>query len=208
VGSQFIDVDYSDDHMCVQLNRPPVNAFTVLMFEQLTHIISRISGDPRPILLSGAASFFSAGFDTKDPESDPAAADRAARTCVATLQGHPGPIVATVQGAAVGVGLLLAMSSDVLVIAQNAKLLMPEVTLGIDADAGPLRRFIPEASIRRMCLLGAPMTAEDLSLKAAGAIVCDSSETQKRAVEVIHHLARLDAGAIRRIKAGLDATEG
>jgi enoyl-CoA hydratase len=157
--------------------------------------------------VSPTCTWVSAGFDIKDPESDPAAADRAARTCVATLQGHPGPIVGAVEGAAVGVGLLLAMSSDVLVIARNARLLMPEVTLGIDADAGALRRFIPEASTRRMCLLGAPMTTEDLSLKAAGAIVCDSSEAHKRAVEVIYHLARLDARAIRRMTASLVEAE-
>jgi enoyl-CoA hydratase/carnithine racemase len=204
VRSQLIDVGSAEDHISVQLNRPPVNALTLPMFEQLTEAISEIRGDPRPVLLNGAAAFFSAGFDIKIPVSDPAAADDAARTCVAALAGHPAPIVAAVEGAAVGVGLLLAMSSDVLVIARHARLRMPEITLGIDADAGPLRRFIPEAWVRRMCLLGAAVTAEDLSLEASGAIVCDSSQAHKRAMEVISSLARLDAGAVRRMKAGLD----
>jgi len=173
------------------------------MFEQLTEAISKIRGDPRPVLLNGAAGFFSAGFDIKAPASDPAAADDAARTCVAALEGHPAPIVAAVEGAAVGVGLLLAMSCDVLVIARNARLRMPEVTLGIDADAGPLRRFIPQGWVRRMCLLGAAVTAEDLSLEASGAIVCDSGQAHNRAMGVISSLARLDAGAVRRMKAEL-----
>jgi enoyl-CoA hydratase len=208
VHSQLIDVGYAEDHVRVQLNRPPVNALTLRMFEQLTEAISVIRGDPRPVLLSGAAGFFSAGFDIKIPVSDPAAADDAARACVAALEGHPAPIVAAVEGAAVGVGLLLAMSCDVLVIARNTRLRMPEITLGIDAETGPLRRFIPQGWIRRMCLLGAGVTAQDLGLEASGAIVCNSSEAHKRAIEVVGTLAQLDAGAVRSIKAGLERRTG
>src|ERR1700730_1312976 len=136
-----VTVDCFEKHIRVQLDRPPVNAFTVEMFEQLTVALSQIRGDPRPVLLGGAAGIFSAGMDIKVPVTDPRAADKAARACVAALLRHQAPIVAAVDGAAVGVGLLLAMSADFLVIARNARLRMPEITLGIEADPDPLRRF-------------------------------------------------------------------
>src|SRR6202011_2684170 len=106
--------------------------------------------------------------------------DEGPGACVDALLRHQGPIVAAVDGAAVGVGLLLAMSADFLVIARNARLRMPEVTLGIDADPEPLRRFIPEPWVRRICLLGASVTAEDIGLGVTGAIICDAGECHQQ----------------------------
>jgi enoyl-CoA hydratase len=195
-----ICVDSSSYWIEVRLTRPPVNAFTVEMFDALTAVFSSIAEDPRPVLLCGESAVFSAGFDIRAPVSDPVAADTAARSCVAAVRAHPGPTVAAVEGAAVGVGLLLAASVDLLVVARNARLRMPEITLGIDADVGPLRRFVPEPWVRRMCLLGEVFTAEDLCLQAAGAVVCDPGRAHERGTELVRSLGGLSPTALREMK--------
>lgn len=199
-SAEGLSVVSSSELVHIRLTRPPVNAFTPGMFDDVAAALWKLAEDPRPVLLSGDSGVFSAGFDIKSPQSDPEAADRAARTCVASVRDHPGPTVAAVEGAAVGVGLLLAMSVDVLVVARDTRLRMPEITLGIDADVDPLRRFLSEPWIRRLCLLGEAFTPEELCLQAAGSIVCDAGTALDRGIGVARSLGRLDPVSLRKMK--------
>jgi enoyl-CoA hydratase len=198
--AEGISVSEASDLIHLRLSRPPVNAFTVEMFGALTAALLKLADDPRPVLLSGSPRVFSAGFDIKAPSTGPVSADSAARACIAALRDHPGPTVAAVEGAAVGVGLLLAMSVDLLVVARNARLSMPEIVLGLAADVDPLRRFIAEPWIRRMCLLGEAFTPEALCLDAAGSMVCEPGTAQERGMELGRALGRLRPDCLRDVK--------
>ena len=197
---ESFSVEAVSDLVHIRLTRPPVNAFTPEMFDGVAAALSKLAEDPRPVLLSGNSGVFSAGFDIKSPQSDPVAADNAARACVASVRDHPGPTVAAVEGAAVGVGLLLAMSVDVLVVASNARLRMPEITLGVDADVDPLRRHLAEPWLRRLCLLGEAFTPDDLCLQARGSIVCEAGTALDRGFDVARSLGRLDPVSLRKMK--------
>jgi enoyl-CoA hydratase len=105
---------------------------------------------PRPILIAGGGEVFSAGFDLKEQADIETASEHASR-CLTALQAHRSPVIAAVEGAAVGLGMLIATSSDILVVSRTARLRMPEVTIGITSDVAPLRRYLPEPWIRRMC---------------------------------------------------------
>src|SRR5260370_24660450 len=156
---------------------------------------------PRPVLLTGANGIFSAGFDIRKPGRDEAATVAAARDCLAAIQGHPAPVVAAVEGAAVGIGLLIAVSADILVISRSARLRMPEVMLGIDSDVAPLRRFLPDPWIRRMCLSGEAFTASDLRLDyCAGATVCEPGTTEQAASAGFESLSPIDPSLLDRAK--------
>jgi enoyl-CoA hydratase len=198
--AEGIAVAESADFLHLRLTRPPVNAFTVEMFDGLAAALVKLGDDPRPVVLSGSPAIFSAGFDVKAPGADPAVADAAARACVAALRDHPGPTVAAVEGAAVGVGLLLAMSADLLVVASNARLRMPEIVLGLDPDIDPLRRFLAEPWIRRMCLLGEAFTPEVLCLDAAGSVVCAPGTAEQRGIELARSLGQLRPDCVRNVK--------
>jgi enoyl-CoA hydratase len=198
--AEGISVAEGPDFVHLRLTRPPVNAFTVGMFDGLAAVLIKLGDDPRPLLLSGSRTVFSAGFDIKAPDTEPVAADAAARACVAALRDHPGPTVAAVEGAAVGVGLLLAMSADLLVVASNARLRMPEIALGLEADVDPLRRFLAEPWIRRMCLLGEAFTPEVLCLDAAGPVVCEPGTAEQRGIEVARALGQLRPDCVRSMK--------
>ena len=188
----------------IRFDRPPVNAFTVDMFRQLRAHLERVSESLVPVLLTGANGRFSAGFDVNQPGRSDAATANEAHQCVAAVQRHPAPVVAAVEGAAVGIGLLIAVSADILVISRSARLGMPEVKLGIDSDAVPLRRFLPDPWIRRMCLSGETFTAADLRMDCyAGATVCEPGTTEEAAEAVLGSFSAIEAAFLARAKRGL-----
>jgi enoyl-CoA hydratase/carnithine racemase len=100
----------------------------------------------------------------------------------------------------VGLGLLVAASADILVASRTARLRMPEINLGIVSDPEPLRRILPEMWVRRMCLLGEAVTAFEVQLDAAGAILCDPGGTEEAAGRVLGSLVTLEATALNRTK--------
>lgn len=199
-----VRLDLVDGVARIRFDRPPVNAFTVDMFRQLRAQLERATESRAPVLLTGANGRFSAGFDVHQPGVNDVATAREAQQCVAAIQDHPAPVVAAVEGAAVGIGLLIAVSADVLVISRSARLAMPEVKLGIDSDAAPLRRFLPDPWIRRMCLSGATFTAADLRMDCyGGATVCEPGTTEEAAEAVLGAFSATEAAFLERAKRGL-----
>ena len=200
MSPEGVSVSYRPDAIRICLDRPPVNAFTVEMLGYITAVIDDACADPRPMLITGSARIFSAGFDVKYPAPDTPTVNAAAGECLTAVQKHPGPTVAAVEGAAVGLGLLIAASADILVVSRTAQLCMPEVTLGIASDVQPLRRFLPDPWVRRMCLLGETFSAEQVHFESAGAIVCQPGTAQDRAEDVIGALNGVNATALRQVK--------
>jgi enoyl-CoA hydratase len=195
-----VDVSYGPGATRIRLDRPPVNAFTVGMLRYFAAAITDPAAGARPLLISGAPGVFSAGFDIKQPASDPLTADALARKCICAVQDHPGLTVVAVEGAAVGLGLLIAASADILVLSKSALLRMPEVTLGIASDVQPLRRFLPDAWIRRLCLMGESCTAEQMHLDRVGVMVCEPGSVQARAEAVVTGASDFDVDALGEIK--------
>jgi enoyl-CoA hydratase len=195
-----IGVRYGPDAIRICLDRPPVNALTVDMLQRMRATFARAHEDPRPVLLTGASGIFSAGFDINSPASDQLTVDTVAHRVLAAMQNRSGLVVAAVEGAAVGLGLLFAASADVLVVSRAARIRMPEVFLGIAADVRPLRRFLSDPWIRRLSLLGEEFSAEQLRLDCAGAVLCEPGGCQDRAEEIIASAKGASAAAIRVMK--------
>lgn len=190
----------------ISFDRPPVNAFTVDMFRQLRTCLEQAGEGPRPVLLAGGNGRFSAGFDVRQPGLGDAATEEEARGCIAAIQEHPAPVVAAVEGVAVGLGLLIALSADILVISRSARLGMPEVKLGIDSDVATLRRFLPDPWIRRMCLSGETFLAGGLRMDCcAGATVCEPGTTGQAAAAIFESFAGIEAAFLERTKRRLAA---
>ena len=195
-----VEVGSSPNIIRIRLQRPPVNALTVQVIDRLRAQFAAIHDDPRPVLLCGLPRAFSAGFDVKAPADDPQMASDAATACLDAVRTHPGPTVAAVEGAAVGLGLLIAASADILVTSRSATFRMPEVTLGIASDVDGLRRFLPEMWVRRLCLSGEPFTAEQLHLEASGAMVCEPGTCEAAAEAIAGQLAALRPQFVRDAK--------
>jgi enoyl-CoA hydratase len=123
----------------ITLNRPDrLNAVSLELYEILAEVVRRADVEPsiRCLVLTGAGRAFCAGADLKAhaaspmPDRDRRRYGRAAQRANRMLQRCGKPVVAAVNGAAVGAGLELALSCDFIVVADDAKLRLPELVVG------------------------------------------------------------------------------
>ena len=152
----------------VTIDRAPVNAFDSVTKERLIAVAHELSrpGDVRAVVLTGRR-IFSAGDDIVEM----AAADRAYAArglerisdAVSAVAAIPVPVVAAVQGAALGGGCELALAADFRVAAHDSTWGLPEVHLGlIPAGGGTQRlpRLVGTARAKRMIYLGESVSGD------------------------------------------------
>jgi methylglutaconyl-CoA hydratase len=133
-----------DDHVCwITLNRPDVhNAMNRQLLDELREAFDSVArmerGEVRAVVLAGAGKSFSAGADINwmrasldfTAEENVADALALART-FDTINVCPVPVIARIQGAALGGGVGLAAVADIVVAADNARFAFSETKLGI-----------------------------------------------------------------------------
>jgi cyclohexa-1,5-dienecarbonyl-CoA hydratase len=120
----------------ITLDRPPLNVLTTAMMRELAAGLRRVSNDAsvRVVRLDAAGKAFSAGVDVADHLGDllPSMMD-ALRDLFAAFDGVPQPVVAVVQGAALGGGLEVVLGCDLVVASERATFGQPEIKLGVFA---------------------------------------------------------------------------
>ena len=146
----------------VVLNRPAArNALNTLILGDLTAVLARLAADPgcRAVLIHGAGGDFAAGADIGEIEGKTSAegATDPRKGHWAGVRAFPKPLVAAVDGFALGGGLELALMADLLVVGPAARLGLPETSLGLVPGAGGGQRLMARvgpARAARMVLLG------------------------------------------------------
>jgi crotonobetainyl-CoA hydratase len=153
----------------VQLDRPPANAIDAATSRLLGDAFKGFRDDPelRVAIVTGTGDrFFSAGWDLKAAAAgEPPDADYGVGG-FGGMQQLPGlnkPVIAAVNGLAVGGGLELAISADLIIAAEHARFALPEIKAGTLADAATIRlpRRIPYHVAMDMLLTGRWMDAEE-----------------------------------------------
>jgi enoyl-CoA hydratase/carnithine racemase len=151
----------------LRLNRPEKkNALTLEMYTALGEALRGAEDDPgiRAVLLSGAGDAFTGGNDLRDfLERPPTDESSPVLRFLDALIGSTRPLVAAVQGLAVGVGTTLLLHCDLVYAARAARFHLPFVQLGLVPEAGSsllLPQRIGRARAAEMLLLGEPMDAE------------------------------------------------
>jgi 2-(1,2-epoxy-1,2-dihydrophenyl)acetyl-CoA isomerase len=152
----------------IELNRPDsINAWNQPFGVDLLAAIERVSDDDevRSVLIAGAGRGFSAGADLKGgfepdkagrPDVYKALTERY-HPIIKGIRFMPKPVVAAVHGPAVGIGLSLALASDLIVAAEDAYFLLAFVNIGLTPDGGS-SMFVPnrvgQARATEMAMLG------------------------------------------------------
>ena len=144
------------------LNRPQAkNALNTALLARLAAVLDGLARDPtcRAVLLTGAEGNFAAGADIAEIEgkssSDGAIDPRKAHW--ATIRAFPKPLVAAVDGFALGGGFELALMADCLILGITARLGLPETNLGLIPGAGGAQRLLSlvgRARAARLVLTG------------------------------------------------------
>jgi enoyl-CoA hydratase len=151
----------------ITLNRPKVlNALSPALIAELTDALGRLEQDQevRAAVITGGDRVFAAGADIADM-SERTAVDQLARDQTgawARISAFTKPLIAAVNGYALGGGCELALMCDLLIAGDSARLGQPEVNLGIIPGAGGTQRWPRTAGkyvAMEAVLLGAPVTA-------------------------------------------------
>lgn len=152
-----------DGHIAtLTMDSPPVNALTRVLNDELTLALDRISetDDVRVVILTGAGKVFCAGADLKGRAEiikgpgDLLAHSRRTRECFHAIRECAKPVIAAINGAALGSGLAMVASSDVLIASEKASLGLPEVDVGLLGGCRHAMRLFGHSRTRRMMLTG------------------------------------------------------
>lgn len=165
----LIKLEVSDFVAVVTMDNPPVNAQPMELVEELTHIFDTFNDrdDVRTVVLTGAGKCFSAGAELKNrPDlSQPGARwtrNRKVREIAYSIADNAKPVIAAVNGPALGAGLGLVASCDIIVASENAVFGLPEVDVGLMGGGKHAARILPHSLTRRMMLTGYRAPAAEL----------------------------------------------
>ena len=205
------------DIVVLRLNRPQVrNALNITLRTQLADAVRTYGSDAqtRCIVITGSDTVFAAGADIGEmAEADPI--DVMARNVQQywrTIMDCPKPVIAAVEGFALGGGLELALCADIIVAGEGAKLGLPEVKVGILPGGGgtqKLARLIGSKRALLLMLTGRMFGAAEALQMGVVSEVAPTGEALARALEIAREIAAMPPISVRQIKeivhAGLNA---
>ena len=181
------------------------NAITRAMYAALTDALGAAASDAgvRAVVLSGAGGVFTAGNDLGDFLLDPPAGpDSPVFRFLRAASTFPKPLVAAVEGPAVGIGTTILLHCDLAYAAPDARFKMPFVDLGLVPEAASsllLPRVAGPMRAAGWLLFGEAFSADDAL--AAGLVNEVVADPTARALERAHTLAAKPPQAVRLTKA-------
>ena len=191
----------------VQLNRPgKKNAMTSSMYVTLADLLNDAAKDEqiRVVLWHGAGDSFSAGNDVEDfLKNPPGPGESPQARLMNALINFDKPVVAAVQGAAIGGGTTMLTHCDFVYAAESAKFQMPFINLGLVPEFGssyslPMR--IGHLRAAELILLGLPFDARRAAELGLVTRVVPDEKMMATATETAHELAQKPIGALRACK--------
>lgn len=175
-----VKLENRDGILIITLDRPKANAIDVATSLELYAAFKALNDDPalRVGVITGTGRFFSAGWDLGAAnEGEAVDADHGPGGFAGLTEyfSLTKPVIAAVNGLAVGGGFELALAADLIVASDTAKFWLPEAQLGMLPDSGGLLRLpkaIPARLAREMILTGRRMdAAEALALHLVNRVV-------------------------------------
>ncbi len=203
--SEHVVVSTSGDVLEVRFNRPEKkNALTREMYEAVSTAFEQADADPaiRVVLLTGSGDTFTSGNDVKDFQGS-SGRPRGGSRFLPAISSLQKPLIAAVNGAAIGVGTTMLMHCDLIVAARSARFVMPFTSLGLVPEAASsllVPRLLGHQRASAMLLLGEPLdaaTALDWGLVNR---VVDDAALMDTAREMARRLAALPPEAVRLTK--------
>ncbi len=220
VEDNLVRIERAEAVATVTINRPDsLNALNLELLEHLGQAFDALEGEAgvRTVVLTGAGKAFVAGGDIKEMLAfDPAGAEafsRKGQELMLRIGRLSKPVLAAVNGYALGGGLELALACDFIYASENARFGLPEVTLGVIPGFGGtqnLARLIGPNRAMELVFSGRVLTAEEALHWGLVNRVFPAGELAAKAMEAARAIAanggRAVAAARRAIVKGLDLT--
>jgi enoyl-CoA hydratase len=202
-------VEEREEAILVTINRPTaLNALNAQVMDELASVLSDLGGraNGRPIILTGAGRAFVAGadiagmvnFTAEDAEAFAAKGQKIAHI----VRALPVPVIAAVNGFALGGGCELAMTCDIVLAGPSSKFGQPEVNLGVIPGFGGTQRLVRRAGIAvamDLCLTGRIIgPAEAVAVGIASRAV--EGDVVEAALEVAREIRKKGPFAVRMVR--------
>ena len=207
----------------IVIDNPPVNALSIKVEQDIADCIESIRNnvDVRAVVITSATErYFVAGGDISEfPNYIQGGfgvieeAVRKGHELYNLINYFPKPIIAAVEGMALGGGCELLLSCDICIASENATIGLPEVKLGLLPGSGGtqrLPRMVGRAKAKEMMFLGDPIKADEAFRIGLVNKVVPAGETLKEAINMAQKIAERPAASVQSIKQcvnrGMDTT--
>ncbi len=214
MSSEYVKAGIEAGVAVVVVDRPPVNALNAPTIEQLEKVFTDLERDPavRAVVITGAGEkAFVAGADIGEfPTLDPATARELSsrgQGVFNRIEGLGKPVVAAVNGFALGGGLELAMVCDLRIASENARFGLPEINLGIIPGYGGtqrLARLVGKGKAKEMIFTGDMITATEAQAHGLVNAVVPLAELREAALQMARKLASKAPIALGLAKRAID----
>jgi enoyl-CoA hydratase/carnithine racemase len=158
----------ADGVAVVQIDHPPLNALSAEVLDELASVARDLAGDPdvKAVVVFGGPKAFAAGADISElgGPAEARVVGKKFRDAYDAIGEIPRPVIAAINGVALGGGLELALACDLRVAADNARVGQPEILLGIIPGAGAtqrLPRLVGPARAKELIWSGRQVKAEE-----------------------------------------------
>ncbi len=197
----------------IELARGKVNAIDQAMYAELAATFDAVSDDPRVkvAVLTGRGHVFCAGNDLGEFRTmDSTSAEtqmRTVRRAMFNLVDCAVPVIAVVNGPALGSGLGLVASSDLVIASERATFGLPELRVGVLGGGRFTARMLPQQAMRRLFFTAEPVDARTLERWGAPIDVVPHDDLMDTALERARCIAAKSRLALTLAKQSLNGCE-
>ncbi len=211
---EFLSVDIDGDVALVTMDRPPVNAVNGDMYREIRDFFADFDLNlpgVRVVVLTGRGRHFCAGNDLGEfvamtPQNAPGRM-KTVREAFWAIYDCPVPVIAAVNGSALGTGLAIAASCDFTVCGLSAQMGCPEVSIGVMGAAKHLSRLLPQPLVRYLYFNAEPLAAADMERFGAIVKVVPDEDLLTEAMAIATKIARHSPTALRTAKESMNTIE-
>ncbi|HLR52310.1 MAG TPA: enoyl-CoA hydratase [Candidatus Avamphibacillus sp.] len=204
-----INLEISNHIATLTIKSPPANALSSKLLNDLSEKLDDIESDEtvKAIVLKGEGKFFSAGADIKEftslqNSSDYQALAEKGQKLFDRIEHLSIPVIAAIHGAALGGGLELAMACHIRIVTENAKMGLPEMTLGIIpgfAGTQRLPNYVGTHKAYEMILSGEPIEGKEAAIVGLANKAVPENEVFKEAMKLATKITEKSKPAINQV---------
>jgi enoyl-CoA hydratase len=208
-------IDVSDGVAVVTLDRPPVNAVDRAVREESIRIFDALSDrdDVRCVVLTASGKIFSAGADIKERSSlvrepgDFPRHNRLTREFFYSITDCAKPVIAAVNGPALGAGCGLALACDIVFASETATFAMPEIDVGLAGGAAFIMAHLGRSFARSMYFTGRRVPADEFYRRGIIEACLPPDQLMPAVLDMARNIADKAPLAMREVKRAFNTVE-
>lgn len=212
-ASEFVRVEVESAIATIRIDRPKMNPLSIEVQDALGEAARIVSADDEvaAVILWGGEKVFAAGADIKEMQrmtyTDMVERAPLIQKAFSDVAHIPKPVVAAIEGYALGAGNELALCADFRVAAEDAKLGQPEILLGVIPGAGGsqrLARLVGVSRAKDLVYTGRMVDAHEANAIGLVDDVCPAGTTHETATAMVQRYVHGPAFALRAAKEAID----